>query len=491
MGRFNVSAWAVGHRALVGFLIGVLFLAGGRSYLHLGRAEDPAFTVKVMVVTASWPGATAQEMQDQVAERIERKLQDLAWLDRLDTYARPGFSATTVNFRDDTPPALVPELFYQTRKKLDDLRPSLPAGVQGPFADDEYADVYGAVFALTGAGNAELVRQSERIRDRLRRVPGAEKVTILGEIPRTLFVEFSHARLATLGITVADVAAAIARQNGLAPAGMVETGATRVPVRVEGALDGAAALAGVPVTAGGASVRLADIATITPGYADPPASSIRHNGAPAVVIAVSAQKGTDGQAFGAALRDEAARIRAALPLGLELQQVADQPAVIGAAVGEFLFKFAAALAVVLAVSFASLGWRSGLVVALAVPLSLAIVFLVMDLMGIELQRISLGALILSLGLLVDDAIIAIETMVVKLEQGWDRVRAAGFAWTSTAFPDADRHAGDGRRVPAGGARALHLRRICRRHFLGGRAGAAGELGGGGAVHAVPRRAAAA
>ena len=432
--RFNLSAWAVAHRTIVGFLIGLLFLAGARSYLHLGRAEDPPFTMKLMVVTALWPGATATEMQGQVAERIERKLEDLPSLDHLSTFVLPGFSATMVSFRDETPPARVPELFYQTRKKLTDLAPSLPAGVQGPFADDEYVDVFGAVFALTGAGNAELVRQAERIRDRLRRLPGAEKVIILGEIPRALFVEFSHARLATLGITIRDVADAIGRQNGLVPAGTFETGTFRVALRVEGALDGAAALADVRIATGGSSVRLADIATITPGYADPPASSIRHDGQPAVVIAVSAEKGTDTQAFGEALRDEAARIRADLPAGLALQQVADQAAVIGDAVGEFLAKFAAALIVVLAVSFLSLGWRSGLVVALAVPLTLAIVFLVMDLAGIELQRISLGALILSLGLLVDDAIIAIESMLVKLEQGWERVRAAGFAWSSTAFP---------------------------------------------------------
>ncbi|CAH2599625.1 Efflux RND transporter permease subunit [Rhodovastum atsumiense] len=442
MERFNLSAWAVAHRALVGFLIVLLFAAGARSYTKLGRAEDPSFTVKLAVVTAQWPGATAQEMQEQVAERIERKLQDLAWLDHLDTFVRPGVSATLVSFRDNTPPAQVPDLFYQTRKKLEDLRPSLPAGLRGPFVNDEYADVYGAVFALfgteaegtAGPDNTELIRQAESIRDRLRRLPGAEKVTILGEIQRTLFVEFSHARLATLGVTVGDVADAIARQNGLAPAGLVETGTTRIPVRVDGAVDGATALAAVPVAAGGRSVRLSDLATITPGHADPPDFSVRHNGRPAVVIAVSSQKGTDGQVFGATLRAEADRIRAGLPLGFALQQAADQPAVIAEAVGEFLLKFVAALGVVLVVSFLSLGWRSGIVVALAVPLTLSIVFIVMDELGIELQRISLGALILSLGLLVDDAIISIETMVVKLEEGWDRVRAASFAWTSTAFP---------------------------------------------------------
>jgi multidrug efflux pump subunit AcrB len=439
MQRFKLSAWAVTHRALTGFLIAMIFAAGGLSYLRLGRAEDPAFTVKVMVVTAFWPGATADETQAQVAERIERTLQDTPWIDHLDTFTRPGFTATTVTFQDATPPALMPGLFYQVRKRLDDLRPELPAGVIGPAANDDYADVYGQIFALTGADNATLVQQAERIRDRLRHLPDVEKVTVSGEIPRALFVEFSQARLASLGVTVSDIAASLARQNAIAPAGIIDTASTRLPVRVSGAFaaagdGGVAALLETPVAAGGRSVRLGDLASVTAGYQDPPVSEIRHNGAGALVIGLSARRGANGLAVGEAVRAEAARIRADLPAGLELTQIADQPEVIAEAVGEFLFKFAVALGVVLLVSFASLGWRAGLVVALAVPLTLAIVFVVMEAMGIELQRISLGALILSLGLLVDDAIIAIETMVVKLEQGWERTKAASFAWTSTAFP---------------------------------------------------------
>lgn len=434
MGNFNLSTWAVLHKSLVGFLIALLFAAGGLSYTRLGRAEDPSFTVKLLIVTAIWPGATAAETQNQVAERIERKLQDLAYLDHIVTFVRPGFAALTINFRDDTPPAEVPNLYYQARKKLDDLRPEIPAGVIGPAVNDEYTDVYGALYALTGTDNAELVRQAEHIRDRLLLVPGAQKITIQGEQPRALFVEFSHARLAALGVTVPQIAQALARQNAIAPAGIVETNVTRIPVRVEGAIDGPAALADVPVAANGRSIRLGDIATIRPGYAEPPTSEIRHNGQGAVVIAASMRKGTNGLDFGKALAAQIDRIRADLPLGIELQQIADQPEVIGEAVGEFLLKFAVALGVVLLVSFASLGFRVGIVVALAVPLTLAAVFVVMELMGIELQRISLGALILSLGLLVDDAIIAIETMVVKLEAGWTRMKAASFAWTSTAFP---------------------------------------------------------
>ncbi len=439
MARFNLSAWAVAHRSLTGFLIAVLFIAGLFAYQRLGRGEDPSFTLKLMVVTAVWPGATATETQSLLAERIERKLQDTPYLDHLDTFSRPGFVATLISFRDDTPPAQVPTLFYQVRKRLDDLRPDLPQGVIGPFANDEFTDVYGAVFALTGADNATLVRAAEHTRDRLLKVAGAEKVNILGEVPRTLFVEFNQARLASLGVTVDEIGAALARQNLLAPAGMVDTATTRVPVRTTGALaagedGGVAALLDVPVASQGRTLRLGEMASVRAGYQEPVMSQIRHNGQGGVVIAVSMRKGTNALHFGEALQAEAARIRADLPLGLELQQTADQPQVVEDAVGEFLMKFLAALAVVLLVSFASLGFRAGLVVALAVPLTLAIVFIVMQAWGIELQRISLGALILSLGLLVDDAIIAIETMVVKLEEGWDRVRAASHAWSSTAFP---------------------------------------------------------
>jgi multidrug efflux pump len=436
MSRFNLSAWAVGHRSLVGFLIALIFAAGALSYTRLGRGEDPSFTVKLMVVSAVWPGASGPETQAQLADPIERKLQDMAYLDHIDTFSRPGAAALLVVLRDDTPPAQVPALFYQVRKKLDDLRPSLPAGAQGPFVNDEYTDVYGAVFALTaeGVGNAELVRQAERIRDRLRKLPGAEKVNVLGEIPRTVFVEFDHARLASMGVTVADISASLARQNAIAPSGLVETSTTRVPIRVDGALAGADALADVPVSSGGRSLRLGDIATITEGYAEPPTYTIRHNGQPAVVVALSTRKGVNALTFGDALHAEMVKIHADLPAGLTLQQIANQAEIVDESVGEFVLKFAVALAVVLVVSFVSLGWRAGLVVALAVPLTLAMVFSVMLIAGIDLQRISLGALILSLGLLVDDAIIAIESMLVKLEQGASREVAAGYAWNSTAFP---------------------------------------------------------
>lgn len=434
MDRFNLSLWGVRNGALTLFLILLLGLAGAFAYLKLGRAEDPSFTIKTMVVTAQWPGATAAEMQAQVADPIESRLQDLPWLDRVQTYSRPGATVVQILLRDTTPPREVAGLWYQARKKVGDIAARLPAGVRGPFFDDEYSDVYAALLALTGADNAELVRQAERIRARLLRLPGVEKVAIFGEQPQRIHVEASHARLATLGIAPAAIAEALARHNPVQPAGTVEAGALRIHLRVDGALDGLAAIREVPVASGGRTLRLGDIAEVSRGLADPASSAIRQDAAPAVLIGLSKQQGANVLELGRALEAELAAIRAALPVGLELAQIADQPHVVAESVSEFLLKFAAALGVVLLVSFASLGLRAGIIVALSVPLTLAVVFLAMLALGMELERITLGALILSLGLLVDDAIIAIEAMVVKLEQGWDRVAAATFAWSSTAAP---------------------------------------------------------
>jgi multidrug efflux pump len=435
MHRFNLSAWGVRNGALTLFAILLLAAAGAGAYLRLGRAEDPSFTIKVMVVTAAWPGATAEEMQSQVADRIESRLQDLPWLDTLQTYTRPGQAVVTVTLRDTTPPREVAGLWYQVRKKVGDIAGALPAGVRGPFFNDEYSDVYSAVLALTGADNPELVRQAERIRLRLLRLPGVEKVALQGEIEQRVYVEASHARLATLGVQPAAILDALARQNPVAPAGAVETGATRVHLRVTGALDGLAAIREVPVAApDGRTLRLGDVAEVTRGVADPPAAAVFHRGEGAVLISVAKRRGSDVLALGASLRAELAALRAELPTGLALELVSDQPRVVAESVGEFLTKFAAALGVVLLVSFLSLGLRAGVIVALSVPLTLAWVFVVMLLWGMELERISLGALILALGLLVDDAIIAVEAMAVKLEEGWDRLRAAAFAWGSTAGP---------------------------------------------------------
>ncbi|MDO9707962.1 efflux RND transporter permease subunit [Paracraurococcus lichenis] len=432
--RFNLSDWGVRNGALTLFLILLLAAAGAVSYLRLGRAEDPGFTIKVMVVSAQWPGATAEEMQAQVADRIESRLQDLQYLDYVQTFTRPGAAVMTVTLRDTTPPKAVADQWYQVRKKVGDIRHLLPAGVQGPFFDDEYSDVYAVVIALTGADNAELVRQAEKVRLRLLGLQGAGKVAILGEEQQRVFVDISHGRLATLGVQPAAILDALARQNAVAPAGVAETPSSRIYLRTESGFDGLAAIRAVPVESNGRTLRLGDIATIGRGLADPPASQIRHAGKPAVLVAVAKRAGVDVLALGRDVDAEIARLQRELPVGLELSKIADQPAVVEESVGEFLLKFVAALAVVMVVSFLSLGFRAGIIVALSVPLTLAIVFLVMLAWGMELERITLGALILSLGLLVDDAIIAIEAMAVKLEQGWDRVRAATFAWSSTAFP---------------------------------------------------------
>ncbi|RYH07135.1 efflux RND transporter permease subunit [Tropicimonas sp. IMCC6043] len=436
MKDFNLSRFAVAHPALVLFLIIILALAGTLSYLRLGRAEDPDFTIKVAIVSAQWPGATAAEMRDQVADPIEKKLQELQNLDRVETYTTSGFMAANVVFRDDTRPADVPDLFYEVRKKLADLGPSLPHGVIGPQVNDEYGDVYSVVYMLTADGLdiGQLKDAGEDIRQRLLRVQDARKVELIGTQPERIFVEFSHVKLATLGIEPRAIFDSLARQNALTPAGQFETDASAIPVRMTGALNGVAAIEAVPVAAGERVFRLGDIATVRRGFIDPPRSLLRQNGLPAIGIGVSMVENGNIIALGEALDAEMAEIREGLPVGLNVEQIADQPEVVEHSIAEFVKAFAEALGIVLLVSFLSLGLRTGLIVALSVPLVLAIVFLVMAVMGIDLNRITLGALIIALGLLVDDAIIAIEMMMVKMEQGWSRAEAAAAAWDITAFP---------------------------------------------------------
>ena len=436
MKRFNLSEWAITHQALVLFTILLLAAAGAYSYLNLGRAEDPSFTIKVMVVNVAWPGATASEMQSQVADKIEKKLQELPYLDRIESYSQPGVSFIRVQLTDKTPPAKVKDLWYQVRKKVGDIRHELPAGIVGPSFNDEYGDVYSAMYMLTadGLGLAELKARAEDIRQGLLRVPDVNKVDIIGVRPEKIFIEFSHAKLATLGVTPQQIFDSVARQNAVVSGGLVDTSADRINVRVTGAFTGADAIAAVPVQANGQVFRLGDIATIKRGYEDPPSFIVREGGKPALGLGVSMQDGANIITLGENLRRAMSAITAELPVGIEVTQIADQPHIVEESVSEFFKTFIEALVIVLVVSFLSLGWRTGIVVALSVPLVLAMVFLVMYAGGLDLHRITLGALIIALGLLVDDAIIAIEMMVVKMEQGWDRARAATFAWTSTAFP---------------------------------------------------------
>ncbi|WP_257166100.1 efflux RND transporter permease subunit [Bradyrhizobium sp. SRS-191] len=436
MKRFNLSAWAVSHPPLVLFLIVALGLFGFLSYQRLGRAEDPSFTVKVVNISVMWPGANAQEMQSQVADPIEKKLQELPYFEKVQTYSKPAFSAMQITFRDSTPPKEVPYLFYLVRKKLADAQTSLPSGVLGPFVNDEFSDVDSILFMMTGDGAdyAQLKKVAEGLRQRLLKVNGVTKVNLYGTQDERIYVEFSHAKLATLGITAQALFDSLAKQNNITPAGTVETSSQRVPLRVTGALDGAKAVAETPVESNGRVFRLGDIATVTHGFVDPPTFTVHQEGKPALGIGVVTAKGANILELGKDVHAASDDFMKAVPQGIELTQIADQPKVVETAVSEFVHSFVEALVIVLFVSFLALGWRTGIVVALSVPLVLAIVFVVMNAMGLDLHRISLGALIIALGLLVDDAIIAVEMMVVKMEQGWDRVRAASYAWESTAFP---------------------------------------------------------
>lgn len=436
MKGFNLSALAVRERSITLFLLVALVAIGGFSYLKLGRAEDPPFTVKTFTVIATWPGATAQEMQDLVADPLEKRMQELQWYDRVETYTRPGLAALSVTLRDTTPPADVPEQFYQARKKLGDAAPLLPQGVQGPFINDEYSDVDFTVYALEGHGLPErqLVRVAETLRQRLLHVAGVKKIDIMGERPERVFVEFDYAHLATLGVAPQDVFAALSKQNAVTPAGSIDTAGPQVYLRLDGALDDLQAIRDTPIVSGGRALRLSDVATVQRGYEDPPTLLVRHDGQPALVLNVVMADGWNGLTLGRALGAEEAKLQADLPVGVTLTKVINQAAVINDAISEFMLKFFVALAIVLGVSLFTLGWRVGLVVAAAVPLTLATVLVIMLITGRELDRITLGALIISLGLLVDDAIIAIEIMVVKLEEGVDRIAAASYAWSHTAAP---------------------------------------------------------
>ena len=435
-GRFNLSALAVRERSITLFLILLISAAGVLALFKLGRAEDPPFTIKQMTVVTAWPGATAQEMQDQVAEPLEKRMQELRWYDRSETYTRPGLAFTMVSLRDATPPSEVQEQFYQARKKLGDEARKLPAGVIGPIANDEYADVTFALLALKAKGEQQrlLVRDAEVLRQQLLHVPGVKKVNIIGEQPQRIFVSFSHDRLATLGVTPQDIFAALNSQNVLTPAGSIETKGAQVFLRVDGAFDNLEKIRQTSIVAQGRTLKLADVATVERGYEDPATFLVRNNGEPALLLGIVMRDDWNGLDLGQALAAAVSKMNTELPLGMTLTKVTDQAVNISSAVDEFMVKFFVALLVVMVVCFVSMGWRVGIVVAAAVPLTLAAVFVIMAATGKNFDRITLGSLILALGLLVDDAIIAIEMMVVKMEEGYSRVAASGYAWSHTAAP---------------------------------------------------------
>ncbi|AOE42100.1 multidrug transporter (plasmid) [Pantoea agglomerans] len=435
-GRFNLSALAVRERSITLFLIILITVAGILSFFELGRAEDPPFTVKQMTIISAWPGATAREMQDQVAEPLEKRLQELKWYDRSETYTRPGLAFTMLSLQDSTPPSEVQEEFYQARKKLGDEAKSLPAGVIGPMINDEFSDVTFALFALKAKGEPQrvLARDAESLRQQLLHVPGVKKVNIIGEQSERIFVSFSHDRLATLGISPQDIFSALNSQNVLTPAGSIDTSGPQVFIRLDGAFDKLEKIRETPVVAQGRTLRLSDVATVERGYEDPATFMVRNQGEPALLLGIIMRDGWNGLDLGKALDEETARINQGMPLGMTLTKVTDQSVNISSAVDEFMIKFFVALLVVMVVCFVSMGWRVGVVVAAAVPLTLAVVFVVMEASGKNFDRITLGSLILALGLLVDDAIIAIEMMVVKMEEGYDRIKASAYAWSHTAAP---------------------------------------------------------
>jgi multidrug efflux pump subunit AcrB len=435
-GGFNLSALAVRERAITLFFMIAVSLAGVVAYLNLGRAEDPGFTIKVMTVVTAWPGATAQEMQDQIAEPLEKRLQELRWYDRSETFTRPGLAFTTLTLRDDIPSPQVQTEFYQARKKMQDEAPRLPRGAIGPFLNDEYGDVTFGLLALKAKGEPmrDLVREAEGLRQRLLHVPGVKKVNIIGERPERIFVEFSQERLATLGISPRAIFAALAQQNAITPAGAIEAKGPQIQIRLDGGFDEMEKIRSLPIVAEGRTLRLGDVAQVRRGYEEPATYLVRNQGESALLLGVVMREGWNGLNLGKALRAEVAKISEELPLGMTLTYVADQSVNISQAVNQFMKTFLEALAIVMIVSLIALGWRVGLVVAGAVPLTLAIVLVIMWATDRVLDRITLGSLVLALGLLVDDAIISIEMMVVKMEEGYDRVKASAYAWSHTAAP---------------------------------------------------------
>ena len=436
MNRFNLSEWSLKHPSLVLYLLIVLMIAGFFSYTQLGRAEDPAFSFKFMVIRVAWPGATTREIEQQVTDRIEKKLQETPWLHYLRSYSKPGEAVIMVSLRDYTPPNEVPQVWYQIRKKVSDIRDELPKGVRGPYFNDEFGDTFGNIYAFTADGytHAELRDHVENARQEVLRVKGVGKAELLGVQPEKIYIEVSHKKLATLGIDPMLIAATLEKQNTLSPAGSIETDSDRINLRVSGDFDSVESIRDIGLRANGRLLRLGDIARVYRGYADPPAPKVRFMGQEAIALGVSMEKGGNVMALGEGLDGAVARIQARLPVGIEVHRVSDQPGVVKRSINEFMMSLLEAVVIVLAVSFLSLGFRTGLVVALTIPLTLAITFLLMKAFGIDLQRISLGALIIALGLLVDDAIIAVEMMAVKMEQGWERTKAASFTYTSTAFP---------------------------------------------------------
>lgn len=433
---FNLSAWGLRHGTLVVFAMVLSLVMGALAYFELGRAEDPSLTIKVMTIDVAWPGATTRDLEQQVVEKIQRTLQEVPNYDYVQSHIRPGQATIFLVLKDWTRKAQIDESWYQARKRVGDIRHTLPEGVQGPFFNDDFGDTFGSIYAFQAEGFDD-VRMKQVLlaaRERMLEVPDVSKVLLLGVQEPRIHVEFSHARLAQLGIAPQQILDALHRQNVVEPAGVVEGARARIHARVDGAVQSVQAIENTAVKAGGRTFRLGDVATVTRGFIDPPQMSMRRNGERVTGLAVSMVDGGDILALGQRLDAVMKEVQQVMPAGITIEKIVDQPTLVKRSVNEFLGHFALALGIVLGVSLLALGFRTGIVVALSVPLVLGITFFIMWRLGINLQRISLGALIIALGLLVDDAIIAVEMMQVKMEEGWDRFKAASFAWTSTAFP---------------------------------------------------------
>ncbi len=438
-GRFNVSAAAIRHKQLTIFFILAIAIAGLAAYFQLGQREDPDFTFRAITVRTLWPGATTAQVDAQVTDRIEKKLQEMPHFKRTQSYSKPGESMIVLELKDTAPRAEIQALWYQVRKKIGDIRYTLPPDVQGPFFNDEFGDVFGSIYAFTGDGFtlSELRDRVEDVRRELLRLPDVSKIELVGVVDDKIYVEMANAKLAALGIDGNAIAQQLQAQNAVAPAGVVQTRDNAVALRVTGNFDSVAAVRELQLAVPGTPprlIRLGDIAEVRRGYADPPVQTIRFGGRPAIALAVSMKSDGDVLRLGTNLNAEMARIVRDLPVGIEFHQVSDQPRVVKEAVGTFMRSLLEAVAIVLAVSFLSLGWRAGAVVALTIPFVLLATFLAMRVFGIDLHRISTGALIVALGLLVDDAMIVVEMMVRKLEEGFDKFASATFAYASTAWP---------------------------------------------------------
>ncbi|MEN6306140.1 MAG: efflux RND transporter permease subunit [Anaerohalosphaeraceae bacterium] len=437
MKSFNLTEWSLNHKQIIYYFIIVVFLGGLFAYQNLGRMEDPDFTIRQMVVSVAWPGATARQVEEQVTDKIEKKLQDTPGLDYLKSYSVPGQSIIYVSLKEDVVTAdQVHPTWLQVRNMVNDIKATLPQGVDGPYFNDQFDDVFGCVYALTGDGYSyeDLRERAENIRRTLLTVPSVKKVDLLGVQAEKIYIEIESVKLAQLGLAPSDITNAVQTQNAMTPSGMIETASDNVYLRVSGMFENIDALKNIPIRADGRTFRLGDIAKIERTYVDPPEPKMLYNGQPAIGLALSMEKGGNILALGKSLEQTTAQIKENLPLGLELNTVTNQPTVVKEAINEFVKTLAEAIAIVLIVSFASLGLRSGVIVALCIPLVIAGVFVIMDMLGIALHKVSLGALIIALGLLVDDAIITIEMKSVKLEQGWSRFDAACYTYTSTAHP---------------------------------------------------------